>query len=244
MNLEQSAAEFPETAWTLVGRAGSDVIAERRAALQRLSEVYWPAVYAFILRSGRRPDEAAEATQAFFTDVVLGRGLIARAERDRGRLRALMLDAIRNYLTDRFRRESARNRAEGIAGKDALEREESMLRSMPDLDPGAAFEKRWASAAVDEALARCERHFKQSGKERNWRVFESWIVRPSVSPSEGPALASLASELGFRTTADVSAAVQTVKHRFEAILREVVRETTETAEEAEQEYSDVLRTLG
>src|SRR6185295_10371417 len=152
MNLEKSGADFPETAWTLVGRAGSEELAERRAALERLVQVYWPAIYSFIRRSGRGREEASEITQAFFAEVVLGRGLVASAERERGRLRSLMLAAIRNHLKDRARRDSARARAGLIAGRDALEREEGVLRNMSEMNADAAFDRRWASAVVEEAL--------------------------------------------------------------------------------------------
>lgn len=260
MNLEQSGSPFPQTLWTLVRCAAGGGVdsAERSAAVGRLVEVYWPAVYSYLRRLGRGREEAAEITQAFFADVALGRGLLAGADQGQGRLRSLLVAALKNYLVDRHRRAAVRGGGvTATVSAERVEYEEGLIAGMNGGRGGgagglgasgadgadAAFDRRWALAQVQEALARCERHFRSSGKPRHWVAFEARVVRPSIGLSEAPPMAELAAELGLESAADAAAAVQVVKKRFEALLREVIAETLGEGEDAEGEYGYVTGLL-
>lgn len=238
--MDQRRLDFPDTMWTLVDQAAGRRDVDPRHALGRFMEVYWPPVYSFLRRSGLGREEADECTQAFFADVVLGRRLLDGTDRTKGRLRSLLFAAASNFLADHARRKHARAKHTASAGR-SLDREESRLEKMGDVDARAAFERGWACAVVEEALARCEKHYRASGKEGHWRLFEARVVRPSVASVEAPALVDVATPLGFRTPADAAAAVQVVKKRFGALLREVIQETTSGAEEAEFEYREVIK---
>ncbi|HRQ72783.1 MAG TPA: hypothetical protein PLU35_07130 [Phycisphaerales bacterium] len=233
-------AGFETTRWSLVVRlrCGED---ERRAALEELARVYRPAVYGYLRRRGLPPDEADEATQDFFVSVVFSRGLVERADQDKGRLRTLILTALQRHETDRHRRRMARGGPH--RSLDASRHEEAMLASeLPD-DPVQAFERRWATAQVEEAMRRCEAHFRAIDKPGHWALFESRYVRPAISPCRAPPTAEVSDRFGFRSPADANAAVQTVKKRYLAILREVVAETTCDEAQADNEYESLLSML-
>lgn len=245
MELRQSGATFPETLWTLVACAERANGAEGARARQALACMYWPAVYAFLRRSGRTRGTAEELTQAFFTDVVEGRDLFAGASSERGRLRTLMVAALKNYQIDVHRREASR-RVDCTWSLSSFDVEEEERRgvSRAGESPEVDFDRQWAAAVVREALRRCRAHFEGSGKARHWKLFELRVVQPVAAPSEPPSLAGLSSELGFRSSADAAAAMQVVKKRFDAILREVTAETTAPGDDAEDEWRWLHRVLG
>lgn len=242
MSLERTNAPFRTTQWTLISAlSGADEKA-RGAAMEALAERYWPPVYAALRRMGKGREEAAEITQAFFAEVVLQRALFDRAAPERGRLRSLVLAALKRFLIDRARRRAARGGGRMVA-LEALEREEAMVAASGGLEMEQVFERRWALATFEEALRRCERHFISNGRAGHWSVFEARIVRPALGGVEARALREVSAEAGFRTPADAAAAVQVVKARLLALVLEVAAETVEDAAEAERESEEVLGLL-
>lgn len=240
MELNKTHARFETTSWTLVREVSVGGERCERAAAE-LMRRYWPAVYAYLRGSGMRRDEAEEATQGFFTDVVLARGLIERADPDRGRLRTFILTSLKRYLVDQYRRVRARGGGR-VASIEAFDREEDAWGAS-SLEGVQAFDRRWAVAQLEEAIRRCESHFLSNGKAGHWEAFEDRVYRPAVVGSTPSPLAELAPRCGFRTPADAAAAVQVVKKRALTLLREVVAESVADPSEIEREYRDTLTLL-
>lgn len=231
---------FLTTRWTLLDELRAESPGRRRAALERLSTLYWPAVYAYLRHAGLGRDAAEEATQAFFVDVVVGRRLLETATPERGRLRTLILTALKRYKVDQHRRRKARGDGQILALDDgAVQRLEATI-SGACAEPSEAFDRRWAAAQVDEALRRCRQRFERT-KATHWQAFEDRVVGPTVRMTTPTPLAELAERLGFRTGADAAAAVQVVKKRFEMTLREVI---AETSEDSAEEYRYLVGMLG
>ncbi len=231
---------FHTTPWTLIDRLGP-ASGQRDGALDRLVRVYWGAVYSYLRRRGHTADEAAELTEGFFVHVVLSRALFERADRTRGRLRSLMLTALRHYVADVQRREGRRPDARHADVN--LAAEERLAAQSEGADPAAAFDRRWALAAVAEAALRCEAHFHARGKPGHWGVFEARVMGPAVRAAMPPPLEAAAAANGFGNPADAAAAVQTVKKRFEALLHEVVAETVADEADAAGEFDELMRLL-
>lgn len=231
-----SIAGFRTTRWSLIDRlrAGD---ADGRAAAETIARAYWPAVYGWLRRHGRQGEDASELTQAFFERVVLGRRLFERADREQGRLRSLIVAALKRFMIDGYRRQSARG-----GPPRALE-------TAPDpeaaVDPHT-FDRLWAAASLREALARVERHFRERGREGHWLLFERRVLGPAIHAVEQPPIADVMHECGFTSPSLAAAAVQTVNRRLHAVLREVVAETVagESAGEVEDELSLLKRVLG
>jgi DNA-directed RNA polymerase specialized sigma24 family protein len=242
MTLEQTRAGFQTTHWTLLGQLGADDPQVRQQAMECLVRRYWPAVYAWLRRDGWSRDDAADAVQHFFADVVIGRHLFERTDQSVGRLRALVLTSLRRFLVDRHRRQRARG-LDTFVSLQNLGREEKIIGEIGAATPDAAFERRWAMATLEEALRRCERHFAENGRGRHWTAFHARVLSPALGSCEHRPLTALAEELGFATPADVAAAVQVVKRRLLALLREVVAETTESPADPELEYQQLVDML-
>lgn len=182
----------------------------------------------------RSRDEAAELTQAFFVEVVIGRRLFERADAAQGRLRGLLRSALKHFATDQWRRAAVRGRG-SIVPLGELDREDGLAIGG---DSGGAFDRRWALVLFEESMRRCEAHFTGGGNPRlgHWRLFEARVVRPAVQGCEIRPLGEDAAACGFGSAGEAAAAVQTVKRRFGAIFREVVGETVGDLSDLDEEY--------
>lgn len=234
-----TGAAFESTQWTVLEGLRSEDEAVRRAAAERAAATYWPPVYAAARRLMRTRDEAAELTQAFFADVVLGRKLLEQADPGQGHLRSFLRAALRRYATDAWRRERARGGGRLAPLRD-LDREDALACGS---EPETAFDRRWALALFEEALRRCGRHFEGNGRAGHWRLFESRVMGPALGRCELRPLAEESEAMGFGSAAEAAAAVQTVKRRFDAIFREVVGETLSDGARLEDECREVRRLI-
>lgn len=240
MNMERSNAAFETTCWTVMVSLESSDVDRQRECLEDLIKRYWPPVYGWLRRQGAGREEAAETTEAFFADVVLQRELFQNAARSKGRLRSLVVSALRNFRIDQSRRATAR----GAGLRVPIEQCWGDSLAVPDETQEAQFDRDWASAILSEALRRAERHFVRTGKERHWRLFEARVLRPATGTGCVRPLMELAREERFATPADAAAAVQVVKKRVQVLLAEVVSETVGDRADIESEVAyirDALR---
>jgi RNA polymerase sigma-70 factor (ECF subfamily) len=145
-------------------------------------------------------------------------------------------------MVDLHRRQLVRSSAAAVALSD-LDHEEQILATLKEADPDSAFERRWAMTVLDEALQRTERHFRSSGRDRNWEAFAARVVGPALGNCPPVPLIDLAQRLGFATPADAAAAVQAVRKRATLHLREIAAETADHPEEQEDEFLRVLALL-
>lgn len=145
---------FATTHWSLVLDAGDGESPSALDALETLCRAYWPAIHAYIRRTGQTPEAARDLTQAFF-ERLLGRGLIGLADRRKGRFRTFLLTLLQRFLADRHDHETAAKRGghQPLLSLDELAEEEGRLvPSARDLSPEQEFDRRWALATLDNAL--------------------------------------------------------------------------------------------
>jgi len=110
----QNAAFFPTTCWSQVGpgaAGGGDGVTDR--ALERLASRYWRPIRDWLSAELRlERDAAAELTQDFFVWVIES-DFLKKADPERGRFRAFLKVALRNYARDANRRATAARRGGG-----------------------------------------------------------------------------------------------------------------------------------
>jgi RNA polymerase sigma-70 factor (ECF subfamily) len=242
VNLQQTHARFSTTSWTLMGALRDEGSQQQEAARNLVITRYWPPVYASLRRMGHPRERAAELTQAFFAEVVIGRRLLDQADAARGRLRSLLLTALKRFAIDQHRRHRVRPEGDGLS-LDGLDREEGFLAREPARDAEEMFERRWAVAVLEEALARCERSCREAGLDKHWAAFEAFIVQPSIGAVEPPPLSRLAEELGFASATHVASAMKVVRKRMKLLLREVAAETADDPTGQQAEHDRVLALL-
>ena len=126
---------FPPTVWTVVRRAG----ANDPEAMDRVAEAYRQPVLDFLRAHGAPAQDADDLCQDVFVRVLKG-GVLAKADRSRGRFRALLGTVTINVLRDRWRR----RRPAPTAGE--------IESAAPEPD----FDRIWALHLVERALRQLE----------------------------------------------------------------------------------------
>ena len=231
------ADPFRTTRWSLILAAGGRG-AVASDALSELCQVYWRPVYIYIRRHGQAPDEAADLTQAFFLHL-LEHGTFERADPARGRFRAYIVTAARNFLLNArdhalTLRGGARTPHESIDARDA-ERYLALNASDLESSPEAVFERQWALRVTERALDRLGRDYAERGQEHLFRELRPLLT--SDGPSQHSATGTGLSNEAFRT------ALSRARRRFGEALRAEILETIGNHEDVEDELRHLLRVL-
>ncbi len=235
--------EFPKTRWSVVAAvaAGGDPSAAG-AALGELCQTYWYPLYCFARRKGLSPQDAEDATQAFFAQA-LASNLFTAADPQLGRLRSFLLQAFTRDLADAHR-SAGRLKRGGGAEILSLDREEAEGRYQaepPDTEPVHQFESTWASAVLDGALRRVEADYTDSGRGPLFAA-----LRPFLGVGAAPALdpLQLAASLGMSDVA-FRQALSRFRDRFRSALRAQIADTLRepTDEAIDEELRSLRRVL-
>jgi RNA polymerase sigma-70 factor (ECF subfamily) len=156
---EPAAGSFQTTHWSLVLRAGHREDREAETALATLCERYWYPLYVYVRRRVADVAEAQDLTQEFFA-WLLEKNTLASACPERGRFRAFLLTALKNFLMNQWDRANAQKRGGGIRRLSLdLDDGESRLRLEPahELTPERLYERQWVLTLLDLVMRRlCE----------------------------------------------------------------------------------------
>lgn len=214
---------FDTTRWSLILHAAGGG-ADARSALETLCRTYRPAVLAYVRAHLRARDEAEDLTQAFF-EHLLEQQLAQRADPERGRFRAFLLTALKNFLASAYTRSQTQRRGGGNA---ALPLDEF---DPPDDDgPEQAFEREWAQAVLAEALERLHAEARRAEKEALFRRLRPFLLE---TPEEDE-YAAVAEAFGLRRNT-LAVAVHRLRARLQELVRAVVADTVSDRTEAETE---------
>ena len=235
--IDNDAARFEPTRWSLVLRARSLDDEARRAALEALCRAYWYPLYAFLRHSGRSVEDAQDLTQEFFARLLSGQ-LLDAADPARGKFRTLLLAALRRVDVDEWRTASAQKRGGNVAfvSIDSEHAEESFLEDRSSAgSPELAFDRAWAAALMARTWERLRLSY---GTPELAALFAELAPRLSGAGGEGT-LAEVGARLGMSEDA-VKKAFSRMRQRFGEALRAEVAETVGSREAAEQELSHLL----
>lgn len=240
--LELSDAGFPDTRWSLIDAILGGDGQCRENAMQDLAKTYWPPVYALLRRRGLDREQAAELTQAFFSEVVVQRQLFDQADASRGALKSLIRVAVNRFVTDQHRRKNA-GPSKSLLSIDQFSDEDDALRDDKHSDPDELFDRRWALAVLDEALRRCEKHFCIIGKSKHWEAFYDRIIKPSMTMQSAPSHHQVALELGLPSRDESMSFVRVVRKRVLAMIRQIISENTKDPADQQAEFDTIVRLL-
>jgi RNA polymerase sigma-70 factor (ECF subfamily) len=236
----ENLGEFPTTHWSLVGRAGSDDLAAKRQALEQLLTRYMSALRAhLVLRKRLSPDRADDVLQSFLASKILEQGIIARAEREKGRFRNFLMVALDRFHISEIRREQAmKRRPDGLV---AIDEDPDMVRSEPAAD--TAFDVAWARQLLGEAIRRMEAACQSPPRPDVWGVFQTRILRPTLGQGEEESYESLVRRYGFTSPAQASNVLMTAKRMFIRTLRSMIGEYEKNEEDIDAEIADLFAIL-
>ena len=166
--------------------------------------------------------------QGFFTDKVLGQELIQKADRARGKLRNLLLTAVRNYAI--------------IAQRNKIPQQgldEGAEMPAKAGNPEMEFNRAWADELLKEVLKELKTECSRKGKAVHWQLFEEWLLEPDVESSH-IRLADIGAKHGVTIASKAYNMISNIKERFRAILREHMLALVDSDEEVDTEIADFI----
>lgn len=222
-------APFPTTLWTVVLDAGADSEAVRREALEELIRSYWRPVYAYVRRRGGDPETAKDLTQGFFA-ALLEREAFRGLSREGGKFRSYLLSTLRNFLADASDHARALKRGGGVPAMD-FDAVDVVAGETPD----ESFRKEWALSVIAQALQILRAAYAADGRAREFEAFCRHLSYAEAAPT----YAQLAASLGV-SESDVRNRLHAARGRYAEAIRRVLRASTRTEGEAEEELRDLF----
>jgi RNA polymerase sigma factor (sigma-70 family) len=235
--LSVAASQFRTTHWSAVVRAGNSDSIEAASALNELCQVYWYPLYAFARRQGNSAAEAEDLTQGFFARLI-ERGYVARADQEKGRFRTFLLTLFRRHIANEWNREHMQKRG-GLQPKLSLDAAwaESRYGAEPAQGngPDVLFNRQWARILLDQVMNRLENDYRISGRESLFERLEACVAQDETALR----YSEIAEELGLTEPA-VKMAMQRMRARYRAILREEIAKTVVSPDEIDAEIKELF----
>jgi RNA polymerase sigma-70 factor (ECF subfamily) len=232
---------FETTRWTIVVRAAVEDPRGQRPALASLFECYQQPLYGFARARGMTHDDAVDALQDFFCDLLDG-STLAVADPHRGRFRAFLLTLWKRFLTDQYRRRSAQKRGGATAPLSihvvADPHFDAMLLK-GNSDPTDVFDRQWADTLLEAARRQLEEDYRQRGREK----LVSQLFPYLTAPLNAEDTDQLSRTLELSPTA-IKVALHRLRNRFGQVLRGLVAQTVDDPAEVDAEIDSLLATLG
>lgn len=226
---------FQNTRWSLVLRAAGEPGEASRAALDELCRAYRAPLLDFARYLVGDPERAEDLVHGFFAGQIeklaLGKSnVVSSADPARGRFRAYLRSALRNYAHNVRKADTSASQGGGAP--------------RADIDPGdlpshtpladRLFDQAWARALLDRALSRLAEEHARAGKGA---LFEA--LRDRLTEDEGPPLREVAARLGTSEGA-VKVALHRLRVRYGDVLRAEVAETVARPGDVDAELRHLL----
>jgi RNA polymerase sigma-70 factor (ECF subfamily) len=235
---------FGVTRWTAIESIASKDDASSRALVGDFLKGYWKPVYCYLRHKGYNSERAKDLTQGFFYEVVLGRELIQRADRTKGRFRTLLLRALDRYLVSVHRKETAQKR---IPEQKLISLENSTFGDLPEaagnLDSNEVFHYTWVCELLDRMLEEVETECRQNGMVVHWDMFNDRVLHPILASAEPLALEELCRRYGIESTTRASSMIFAVKRRFQTAAKRLLSESVASEQEIDEEMLELMKFL-
>jgi len=209
------------TRWSLVSDARCGDPKVRKDALEKLCEDYWKPIFAYARRLGHSPADSEDLTQGFFS-LLLNREDLGRIEKEKGKFRAYLRTAFRNYVSD-FHRAASRIKRGGEFAFFSIDSDEGERRYREvvadSLGPEQVFDRHFAIALLDRAMARLRSIYEQAGKNAEFDALHLFL-----DAANQPSYAEVAGKLGLSDGA-VKSVIYRFRGQFRAVVLQEVRDT-------------------
>lgn len=218
-------------------RAGHGDASEAGPALNELCQVYWYPLYAFARRQGCSATEAEDQTQAFLARLLEG-NFVAKAEPDKGRFRTFLLTLFQRFLANEWKRQHAQKRGgfQPVIAIDAVLAESRFgAEPVQGEAPDVLYDRQWALTLLEQVMGRLRQEYVESGRARLCERLEACLSRDETALP----YADIAAELSLSEGA-VKMAMQRLRGRYRALLREEIARTVATPEEVEAELRELF----
>jgi len=220
--------------------AGERDAPEAHEALATLCNAYWYPIYAYIRRQGYGPKDAQDLTQDFFA-YVLERGVLAKADPDRGRFRAFLRTVCARQLAGQRDRANGHKRGGGrtILPIDVLDAEGRYAREpVHELTPERIFDRSWAVTLLGRVFDELRREYDDAGRAETFEELRAVLTGGTQSAP----YAAIAGRLGS-TEGAVRVAVHRLRRRYGTLLRQEIAATVDDPAQVDDEIRSLFAAL-
>ncbi len=234
--------EFVSTHWSVVLTAAQTQSPEACEALETLCAAYWYPLYAYVRRKGYSPPEAEDFTQEFFARRVVTKLIFRNVRPGEGKFRTWLLNSLQNMLCNEWDRQHAQKRGGNqphvpVNLQDAEGR--YLVEPAHDLTPEKIYERTWAMTLLDRALEELRASYEKAGKVELFGELKCFLPGAlSTQPH-----AEVAARLGKSEEA-VKMAVSRLRQEYGRVLKDEIKRTVSSPEEAQSELRHLLAVLG
>jgi RNA polymerase sigma-70 factor (ECF subfamily) len=197
-------------------------------------------LYAYSRRRGLDADQAADATQGFFTHI-LQQKIVRCADPTRGRFRCYLLGAFRHFMSHEWCKARAGKRGGGrkIVSIDSHKAEARyVFEPAHELTAERLFERQWAMTILELAMDELHRQCSKAGKAQQFLRFKPFLAGGSAA-----AYRQAGAELGLGEGA-VRLLVHRLRRRYRQLLCDHIRQTVASPDEVEEEIRHVFAAIG
>ncbi len=234
------APRFATTRWSLIRQARQNNEKPARAALEELCQAYWLPVYGFMRKQTSDVHEAQDWTQGFFASL-LSRNAFAELDPSFGRFRSFLLAAARHFASNERDKSQSVQRGGGLI-LQSIDYEEGERQLANELTRGAPaevlFERQWALAILDRVLNRLRQEYNDSDRSL---LFDALAEHLSGTATD-ELLCEVASRLQMSSEA-VRVSLHRLRKRYRHLLRDEIGQTTESADDVDDEIRHLFRVL-
>jgi RNA polymerase sigma factor (sigma-70 family) len=214
---------------------------EAKAALSDLCAAYYAPVFAFIRWHAPNEDAARDLTQEFFARLLAQEGLGPLDPR-RGRFRSYVLGAVKNFLAT-MRQHAHRLKRGGGLSPESIDAGTDTSPGLQLSDPKACspdreFDRKWALALLDRALAALAAENEAAGKSEHFEALKPWLTGDTEDRSQADA----ARALGMNENA-VKVAIHRLRRRFREVIKSEIARTVNEGPQVDEELRYLLEAL-
>ncbi len=232
--------EFATTHWSVVLAAKDLGRQDARDALTQLCQSYWYPVYAYVRRRVPSVHEAQDLTQEFFAHLI-EKNTVNAADPRRGRFRAFLLTALKNFLASQWQKSQAQKRG-GSQTTLSLDFPVAETRFSAQLATNVTaeqlFDREWTISLLDDVVVALRDEYAGKGK---LQVFEALKGTISANEQQLP-YARAARELGMSENA-AQVAAHRLRKRYRELLRQEVAQTVAQPGDVDDEIRSLISTL-
>ena len=232
--------DFATTSWTLVLEAKRRDTPAGSEAFARLCERYYEPLYTYLRRRGQTAEDAQDLMQAFIARLI-EKDILRHVDPARGKFRAFLLTALKHYAANEHARATADKRGGNQRSLPLdLEAAEGRYRHelADDLTPERLYDRRWALAVLERALAALRAECRANGRE----AFLDAVHGSLTGEGDRVPHREIAERFSMTESA-VRVTVHRLRLRCRDLVRAEVAQTVESEETVEEELRYLLSAL-
>ena len=223
---------FATTHWTVVLAAGQRHSPQADVALEELCRSYWFPLYAYVRRRGHSKEDAEDLTQEFFTRF-LRKNYLGGLNSERGRFRAFLLAALKNFLANEWDRAHRQKRGGGVTPLSLdwqTADTQFQIADTTEPSPEKAFDREWALALLVKVIERLRAECEAEGRGKQFAELKIFLTAGKGELSHADAAKALGMDEGA-----VRVAVHRLRKRYRQLLRDEIAQTLADSADVDEE---------